>query len=139
MGRKPTGNPMGRPKKPIDWEQAEKLAYIQCTSREIGAFFGLYYETFIDRVKKDLGETYDAWYKKHSEHGKSSLRRSLWKMATAEKPNPSIAIWLSKQYLGMKDQPDEIFEQKPTIIKTRDGVEIKLGFNKDKGKSDDSD
>lgn len=35
--------------------------------------------------------------------GKASLRRSQWKLA---ENNATMAIWLGKQYLGQKDQPD---------------------------------
>jgi len=49
-------------------------------------------------------------YKKGWERGKMSLRRDMRKLA---KTNATIAIWLSKQHLGMSDQPvpdDDAFE-----------------------------
>lgn len=44
-------------------------------------------------------------FKKYSAGGKRSLRR--WQMQAAEKGNTAILIFLGKQYLGQKDNPDE--------------------------------
>lgn len=44
-------------------------------------------------------------FKKYSAGGKRSLRR--WQMQTAEKGNVAMLIFLGKQYLGQKDNPDE--------------------------------
>lgn len=105
---------MGRPLIAINWELAEKLAYIQCTGEEIAATLSINYDTLERRCRTDLGMRFTEWFKKHSESGKCSLRRSLWKMATSDKPNPALAIWLSKNYLGMKD----FFEQDINMRKT---------------------
>lgn len=128
--RGPAKGEGGRPPKPIDWEEAAKLAYIQCTAAEIAAWFKISPDTLSLRCEKDNGETYSEWYKKHSENGKSSLRRSLWKLATGPKPHATIAIWLSKQYLGMRDQLPEITDQRPVIIKSRNGTTVQLGTQK---------
>jgi hypothetical protein len=37
----------------------------------------------------------------------------MWKMATNERPNPAMAIWLSKNYLGMRDNVDHNVDVKP--------------------------
>ena len=127
---KPTAKPvMGRPRTPIDWPDAEYLASIQCTCKEIAGSFGLTDDTLMSRCKDELGITYSEWYKLHSEGGKSSLRRSMWKMATAERPNPAICIWLSKQHLGMRDSFEEERPQlSPTFILWGD-QRIELGYN----------
>jgi len=49
-------------------------------------------------------------YKRGWEAGKMSLRRDMRKLA---KTNSTMAIWLSKQHLGMSDSPvpdDDSFE-----------------------------
>jgi hypothetical protein len=104
----------GRPLKGIDWELAKKLAHIQCTAVEIAATLGVDDNTLVNACKRENKQTFSEWYKKHSENGKCSLRRSMWKMATDTKPNPTMAIWLSKNYLGMKDTIEQQIEMKQT-------------------------
>jgi hypothetical protein len=96
----------GRPLVPIDWELATKLAKIQCTAAEIAAVLEINQDTLADRCKRDNGATFSEWFKKVGESGKVSLRRSLWKMATGERPHAAVAIWLSKNYLGMSEKFD---------------------------------
>lgn len=102
----------GRPKKPIDWEVVKKLCHIQCTQSEITSIIGVVIDTLEDRCRAENEVTFSTFYKTHAETGKSSLRRTLWKMGTGERPNPGVAIWLSKQYLGMRDRFED---EKPPI------------------------
>lgn len=89
---------MGRPKKVIDYVLAEKLAYIQCTIDEIAVVLGISDVT----LRKD--KRFLAIHRKGMEEGKSSLRRLQWK--GAEAGNPTMLIWLGKQYLGQKDKSE---------------------------------
>lgn len=90
----------GRPKKEIDYEAVEKLASIQCTQEEIANFLNLSVRT----LQRD--EEFCRLYKKGQDNGKMSLRRTQFKLA---EKNPSMAIWLGKQYLGQRDSfPDEV-------------------------------
>jgi len=95
---------MGRPLVPIDWPLAEKLAKIQCTAKEIASVLNINPDTLADRCKRDHELTFSDWFKKHSDGGKASLRRSLWNMATGDRPSAAVAIWLSKNYLGMSEK-----------------------------------
>jgi hypothetical protein len=85
---------MARPKFKIDYDMVEKLAGIQCTQQEIASFLGC----SVDTLQRD--ETFCGIYKKGQENGKMSLRRMQYKLA---EKNPTMAIWLGKQYLGQKD------------------------------------
>lgn len=89
---------MGRPKKPIDYETVEKLASIQCTQEEIANFLELSVRT----LQRD--EEFCRLYKKGQDSGKMSLRRTQFKLA---EKNPSMAIFLGKQYLGQRDIIEE--------------------------------
>ncbi len=113
VDEKPLKKKTGRPLAFIDWPLAEKLAGIQCTEREIADVLKINVDTLGDRCKRDHGMSFSDWFKRHSAGGKVSLRRSLWKMATGERPNAAVAIWLSKNYLGMKDET----LQEETVIK----------------------
>ena len=84
----------GRPKKEIDYTAVEKLANIQCTQEEIASFLELSVRT----LQRD--EEFCRIYKKAQDNGKMSLRRMQFKLADK---NPTMAIWLGKQYLKQKD------------------------------------
>jgi hypothetical protein len=90
-------NPVGRPSKPIDYDQVEKLAMIMCTQEEIATQFDVCVRT----LQRD--EEFCRAYKKGLEHGKMSLRRKQYLMSDT---NPTMAIWLGKQYLGQRDKQD---------------------------------
>ena len=64
MAEKKVKKKMGRPLKHIDWELAEKLAYIHCTVAEIGAVMNLNQDTLADRCKRDNGITISEFIKK---------------------------------------------------------------------------
>lgn len=84
----------GRPKKEIDYTAVEKLANIQCTQEEIASFLELSVRTL------QRNEEFCRIYKKAQDNGKMSLRRMQFKLADK---NPTMAIWLGKQYLKQKD------------------------------------
>lgn len=84
----------GRPKKEIDYDAVEKLSNIQCTQEEIASFLDLSVRT----LQRD--EEFCRIYKKGQDNGKMSLRRMQFKLADK---NPTMAIWLGKQYLRQRD------------------------------------
>ena len=88
----------GRPKKEIDYELAGKLAAIQCTQEEIADILDISRQTLL----KD--EKFLYIFRTKKEAGKSSLRRMQWK--TAEGGNPTMQIWLGKQYLKQSDKQE---------------------------------
>ena len=90
--------PAGRPKKEIDYELVGKLAMIQCTQEEIAGILDISRQTLL----KD--EQFLYIYSTKKEAGRSSLRRLQWK--TAEAGNPTMQIWLGKQYLGQSDKQE---------------------------------
>jgi len=104
----------GRPKKEIDYISVEKLANIQCTQEEIANFLGLSVRT----LQRD--EEFCRIYKKAQDNGKMSLRRMQFKLADK---NPTMAIWLGKQYLGQKDNVElNASVQRVQIIDNTDEV-----------------
>ncbi len=117
-----TNGKNGRPKLIIDYEIVEKLALIQCTEAEISEFLGISVRTL------QRNRSFCRIYKKGLEDGHSSLRRLQWKAAEGEyltkriiytnkdgstreeeifaSPNPTMLIWLGKQYLGQVDKTE---------------------------------
>lgn len=104
MGRKPTGNPNGRPLKEIDQKTFENLCAIQCTEEEIAGVFECDVNTLNAWCKRTFGDTFSEVYKKHSQKGKASLRRMQYKLA---EKNPGMAIFLGKNWLGQTDKVEQ--------------------------------
>jgi hypothetical protein len=82
----------------IDLAKVERLRAIQCTDEELAAVFGVTKQT-IENRKKD--PAFLEAYTRGTGMGRASLKRRLWRAAKAG--NVTAQIWLSKQYLGMRD------------------------------------
>ena len=85
----------------IDKKQFENLCGLQCTLLEICDFFDVEDDTLNSWCKKTYGTTFSEVFKKKRGKGQISLRRTQWKLA---EKNPTMAIFLGKQYLGQKDK-----------------------------------
>lgn len=94
MSKEPKKRKVGRPKKVIDYHAVENLASIMCTQEEIANYLDLSVRT----LQRD--EEFSRIYKKGLDKGKMSLRRKQFQMSDK---NPTMAIWLGKQYLGQTD------------------------------------
>lgn len=93
---------MGRKKLEIDWEQFDKLCFIQCTLREIASWFDCSEDTIERRVTEEQGMRFAEYYDKKRGKGLVSLRRKQFDAAL--NGNTTLMIFLGKQYLGQKDQ-----------------------------------
>jgi bifunctional pyridoxal-dependent enzyme with beta-cystathionase and maltose regulon repressor activities len=101
---------MGRPAFILTDEQfktIEGMARIQCTQVEICDIFDVTEKTLNVALKKHSGVTFSQLIKKNLSHGKASLRRSQWKLAT-DKLNPTMLVWLGKQHLGQTDKVESM-------------------------------
>lgn len=106
----------GRPKIDIDLEQFKGLCSIQCTLEEISNWFKCSEDTIERWCRRELKMSFADAYKKYSVGGKISLRRYQFKMA---EHNPTMAIWLGKQWLGQTDK------QEVTVSSAQDDETIK--------------
>jgi len=106
---------VGRPRVKINLETAEKLGQLQCTIKECSAFMGIPASTLQERPD------FRSAYEKGQENGKISLRRSQFKLAER---NPTMAIWLGKQYLG---QREPIINENNETIDLKEFAEVLKG------------
>ena len=83
--------------KTVDRDLVYKLACIQCTPEEIAEVVGI----GVGSLKK----RFQALLDKGKETGRQSLRRAMWEKAMGG--DTRVQIFLSKQYLGMKDSPED--------------------------------
>ena len=93
----------GRPRKEFDQNTFEKLLELQCTQAEICNFFNTTDKTISAWCKRTYKKDFSECLEKFGTKGRISLRRAQFKMA---QNNPTMAIWLGKQFLGQKDYRD---------------------------------
>ncbi len=105
---------MARPRIEIDKSQFEKLCSIQCTLNEISGFFNCSSDTIERWCRREYKEGFADVYAKKRGVGKISLRRAQFRMAET---NPTMAIWLGKQYLGQREQQDIIVAKDDDAIR----------------------
>lgn len=94
---------MPRARKEIDQKQFENLCGLQCTKEEICSFFETTDKTLEAWCKRTYGSGFSEVFRQKRGKGKISLRRSQWRLA---EKNANMAIWLGKQYLNQRDNPD---------------------------------
>lgn len=99
----------GRPRIVIDIEILKNLASIGCPDYEIASVLNVSAKT----LRRNYADIID----QSKEKGKASLRKKMFDKAI-KKDNTHMQIWLSKNYLGMKDrtQTESIVEPLPLII-----------------------
>jgi len=93
---------VARPAYEVDYRTLEKLCQIQCTKEECAAVLGVDADTLHAALKRDGYGGFSEYFNQKSAFGKASLRRSQYQ--AAEKGNPTMLIWLGKQWLGQSDQ-----------------------------------
>ena len=109
----------GRPLKEIDKKQFENLCVLQCTLEEICGFFEVSDKTLENWCKRTYdGMNFSEIFAQKRSKGKISLRRYQFQMAAK---NPTMAIWLGKQWLGQAEQ------QKVEIL-TQDDDPLSIAF-----------
>lgn len=103
---------IGRPKKEVDVKILGNLASIGCTIEECASVMGVSART----LRRNYAEIID----QNREKGKASLRKKMFDKAI-KKDNTPMQIWLSKNYLGMKDRTvnENINEPLPLIIEAQ--------------------
>lgn len=83
--------------KTIDRDLVFRLACIQCSDREIAEVVG----TNVQTLRRRFGTLIDSG----KEQGKQSLRRAMYEKAM--NGDSRVMLFLSKQYLGMRDTPED--------------------------------
>lgn len=89
--------------KTIDRDLVYRLSCIQCTPDEIAEVVGVNVNTLKRRFQSIMD--------KGKREGQKSLRRAMWEKAM--NGDTRVMLWLSKQYLGMKDQVEDTHSNLP--------------------------
>ena len=108
---------MGRPRARIDWDIVSELCELMCTEEEIATILGVCVDTLAKRCQSDQGMTFPEFFKKNNTRARRALREAQFKVAL-EGHNPTMLIWLGKQYLGQRNHPNRVAHEP-----------IKLGYS----------
>lgn len=111
-----SGSKNGQHGATINMDQFKSLCGMMCTEKEICAFLKVSHDTLNRWCHDNFGMTFGEAWEEFSAFGKISIRRNQFKLAES---NPTMAIWLGKQYLGQKDDKEE--ETQPI-----DRIEVKF-------------
>jgi hypothetical protein len=111
----------------IDKHQFEQLCKMQCTKTEIASWFEVNDRTLLRWCEETYGTDFVTIYEQKKEGGKIALRR--YQLQQAEK-NPTMAIWLGKQYLNQRDNVEVEHDVKNGILGDLIGALNKAKENK---------
>jgi len=100
-----TSNRGHRKKIDIDFKELERLCYMQCSEKEIAQWFHCSIDTIVLRIREKFSISFPEYFGRHRVGGLISLRRNMFKMS---EKSPQMAIFLAKNWLGMKDTQEII-------------------------------
>ena len=96
--------PTGRPRIELDPKQAKIFGYFRATYDTMAEQIGCHVDT-IRAAMQDEDSEFSKAYKNGFSSMKMKLSEAQVKTAIDEH-NPTLLVWLGKQYLGQKDVPD---------------------------------
>ena len=82
---------------------------------------GMSYELLNQKLKAEKGMGFLEYFAEKRGAGKASLRRRQFEMA---KSNPTMAIWLGKQYLGQADKQEITGKGGKDILPDRPAIDF---------------
>jgi hypothetical protein len=108
--------PTGRPRIKLDPKQAKIFGYFRATYDTMAEQIGCHIDT-IRAAMQDEDSEFSKAYKKGFSSMKMKLSEAQVKTAI-EEHNPTLLVWLGKQYLDQKDNPmpDEDVNKNYTVI-----------------------
>ena len=108
--------PVGRPRIELDPKQAKIFGYFRATYDTMAEQIGCHVDT-IRAAMQDEDSEFSKAYKNGFSSMKMKLSEAQVKTAI-EEHNPTLLVWLGKQYLNQKDNPmpDEDVNKNYTVI-----------------------
>lgn len=125
----------GHPRAQIDKQQFENLCKLQCTREEILDWFGCTEKPLLRWCQETYGTDFKGAFAMFRGRGKIALRRSQWRMAES---NPTMAIFLGKQYLDQSDKVEaKVHQTTDETIQAMDDFFSDKSFKLDKKKEEE--
>ena len=107
-----------KPHAVIDYKTLDKLCGIQCTGEECAAVLGMDYDTLNKGLKREGHGGFTDYFAQKSANGKASLRRKQYEVANSG--NPTMLIWLGKQWLGQSEKQE---------VESKNDTSINISFS----------
>lgn len=104
----------GRPKIQLDPKQASIFGYFRATYETMAEFFGCSFDT-IQRAMSNEKSEFAIAYKKSFAGMKMKISEAQIKTAIEDR-NSAMLIWLGKQYLGQRDDPQAPTQTEPMKV-----------------------
>jgi len=105
--------PPNRPLFQINWDTVDSMCAIQCTGEEIAGVLGCSYNTLFRACEKEHSCTFEEYFDQKKSNGRMSLRRKQY--STAMEGNPTMLVWLGKNWLGQTDKIETAITSLPPI------------------------
>ena len=113
---------MGRPLKPIDFEELDKLLYFQCSEEECAWWFEVAIDTLARAIKREKKMTFKEYSDQKKSRGKIALKRRLFQ--SAKDGNVASLIFALKNYCGLVDA-----YQTKNETEVKNNLTFKIGFD----------
>lgn len=91
----------GRPKYEIDFAKIDRLLQAHCDGQSIAGLLGMHYNTLARHIEEQYNINFSEYAASKRGEGKELLRAKMFEMAM--NGDKAMLIWLSKQYLGMRE------------------------------------
>jgi hypothetical protein len=117
-------NKAGRPRRPFDWNLVDSLCILQASIDYIAERILISEGKPVNaksvdtatkliqrRIKEKWGMNFVLYTEKKLEGRKIQLRQTQWELAI-KKQNPTMAIWMGKNYLNQSDKVEQKSEVK---------------------------
>lgn len=119
------GNPRNRPQIPIDWNMVDKYLEADCNGVEISGVIGCSPDTLYDRCHQEKGVSFTAYSAQKRSKGDALLRAKQF--TEAMKGDRGMLVWLGKNRLGQKDEPNKKEEFNGKLMELLDILKIAKG------------
>lgn len=94
-----------KPEKYINWHSVDEYLEAGCTGTEISSMLGICSDTLYLRCQKEKEMGFSAYAQQKRAAGDAILRKSQYDEAIGG--DRALLIWLGKQRLAQKDNPDQ--------------------------------
>lgn len=121
---------MARPKASIDFDKVTEYLRAQCSGAAIAGLLGVHPDTLYRAIEQRYKVTFSAFSAQKKSEGREVLKKSMYDLAL--KGNVTIAIWLSKQYLGFTDSIEKLNDEIAEVLIEK----IKLKYEEEEPKHD---
>lgn len=110
---------MSRPPAEIDWKKVDMLLESHAPGTEVASHLGIHPETLYRTCEKKFKIGFSEYSRQKKEKGKSSVR--VKQFQEAMQGDKGMLIWLGKNWLGQKENPQEEkeFDSKLSILLDR--------------------